>query len=134
MNDWISVEERVPDKGRVIAYGVRYYLRHKRDEYESLIVDYLSWRKAFFTDSGGRFLATHWMPKPKNPREIPLGLDSREKIRMAARELREYGLSYQKIAERLNDKGYRNAAGNPFTHGNVWTLLGSGAAPEEVKP
>ncbi len=64
---------------------------------------------------------------------IPLELKPREKIRVIAQGLRKNGLSYREIAERLNDKGYRNAIGNLFTHGNAWTLLGGGK-PEEVKP
>ena len=136
--EWISVEERLPeDEGPVIGF-IPKVVQSMLHDYKGCVCELRYFDR---TDGGGqRFFklnesfidlsdVSHWMPLPEPPKEDP-----RKEIRHIAQRLRKEGLSYQKIAGRLNNMGHRNAIGNLFTHGSAWTLLGSGAAPEEVKP
>lgn len=67
MNKWISVEERLPKKGgRYLAYNgydveiVTYDKNNKAFEVVELWLHDWCWTE---------FMATHWMPLPKLPKE-----------------------------------------------------------------
>jgi hypothetical protein len=66
MAEWISVNERLPEDGRVLCVRKSEYFRGRR--YIDILISDHGWFRdgAFFVSDGN---VTHWMPLPELPKE-----------------------------------------------------------------
>lgn len=78
MNDWISVKDRLPEKGdHALLFGLREHTEEKsiwigRFFDVNVTRDGNTWREEQFWDSEGGYdiyEVTHWMPLPREPAE-----------------------------------------------------------------
>ncbi len=69
MNEWVSVEERLPEEsGIYITYSE--YKAVRPDINNCIASDYFDAERGFWlNDGGGQYVTTHWMPLPDPPKE-----------------------------------------------------------------